>query len=82
MKRITKRVLIDTIPKVKDFVQQTAKFLHEVDVGSGRYIVDGKSLMALLSLNLSEPVAISYAEDDAGLADVFLSKYFVKGGKT
>lgn len=81
MKRITKRVLIDTIPKVKDFVQQTVKFMHEVDVGSGRYIVDGKSLMALLSLNLSEPVAISYAEDDAGLADAFLSKYFMKGGK-
>lgn len=81
MKRLTNQVLIDTIPKVKDFVQQTAKFTHEVDVGSGRYIVDGKSLMALLSLNLSKPLAISYAMEDEELANIFLGKYFVKGGK-
>jgi phosphotransferase system HPr-like phosphotransfer protein len=81
MRRIAKKIVIDTIPKVKDFVQQTAKFLYEVDVSSGNHTVDGKSLMGLLSLDLSKPVVISYAEDDAGLADIFLSKYFVKGGK-
>lgn len=81
MRRITKKIVIDTIPKVKDFVQQTAKFLYEVDVSSGNHTADGKSLMGLLSLDLSKPVAISYAEDDAGLTDIFLSKYFVKGGR-
>lgn len=81
MKRIAKKIVIDTIPKVKDFVQQTAKFLYEVDVSSGNHVADGKSLMGLLSLDLSKPVAVSYAEDDAGLADIFLSKYFVKGGR-
>ena len=81
MRRIAKKIVIDTIPKVKDFVQQTAKFLYEVDVSSDNHTVDGKSLMGLLSLDLSKPVAVSYAEDDAGLADIFLSKYFVKGGK-
>ena len=81
MKRITKRIVIDTIPKVKDFVQQTAKFLYEVDVSSGSHVVDAKSIMGLLSLDLSKPVVVNYAEDDAGLADIFLSKYFVKGGR-
>lgn len=76
-----KTILIDTIPKVKDFVQQTTKFMYEVKVSSGNYTVDGKSLMGLLSLDLGKPVAVEYEEDDAGLADVFLSKYFVKGRK-
>ena len=81
MRRITKKIVIDTIPKVKDFVQQTAKFMHEVDVSSDNHVIDGRSLMGLLSLDLSKPVAVSYAEDDAELADIFLSKYFVKGGR-
>lgn len=76
-----KTILIDTIPKVKDFVQQTAKFMYEVKVSSGNYTVDGKSLMGLLSLDLGKPVAVEYEEDDAELVDVFLSKYFVKGRK-
>ena len=81
MRRITKRIVIDTIPKVKDFVKQTTKFLYEVDVSSGNHVVDAKSIMGLLSLDLSKPVVVNYAEDDAGLADIFLSKYFVKGGR-
>lgn len=81
MRRIAKKIVIDTIPKVKDFVQQTAKFLYEVDVSSGNHTVDGKSLMGLLSLDLSKPVVVCYAEDDVELADIFLSKYFVKGGR-
>ena len=81
MRRITKPVLLDTVDKVKDFVKQTAKFLYEVDVSSGNHVADGKSIMGLLSLDLSKPVVVNYAEDDTGLADIFLSKYFVKGGK-
>lgn len=81
MRRITRPILIDTVDKVKDFVQQTAKFMHEVDVSSGNHVVDGKSLMGLLSLDLSKQVVVNYAEDDAGLADIFPSKYFVKGGR-
>lgn len=81
MRRIAKKIVIDTIPKVKDFVKQTAKFLYEVDVSSGSHVVDGKSLMGLLSLDLSKPVVVCYAEDDVELADIFLSKYFVKGGR-
>lgn len=78
---MVKLMLIDTIPKVKDFVQQTAKFMYAVKVSSGNYTVDGKSLMGLLSLDLGKPVKVDYAEDDAEMADIFLSKYLVKGGK-
>lgn len=76
-----KMVLLDSIDKVKDFVQQTSKFKGSIDITSGRYIIDGRSLMGILSLDLSKPVAVCYAEDDAELVDVSLNKYFVEGGR-
>ena len=76
-----KMVLLNSVGKVKDFVQQTSKFKGSIDITSGRYVIDGRSLMGILSLDLSKPVAVCYTEDDAELADVSLSKYFVEGGK-
>lgn len=75
-----KMVLLDSVDKVKDFVQQTSKFKGSIDITSGRYVIDGRSLMGILSLDLSKPVAVCYTEDDAELVDVSLSKYFVEGG--
>ena len=74
-------VLLNSVDKVKDFVRQTSKFKGSIDITSGRYVIDGRSLMGILSLDLSKPVAVCYTEDDAELADVSLSKYFVEGGK-
>ena len=31
---------------------------YQIDVKRGRYIVDGKSIMGLFSLNLSEPLSV------------------------
>ena len=80
MRRITRPILLDTIDKVKDFVKQTNKFLREVDVSSsGRYVANGKSLLGILSLDTSKPIVVSYSEEDEGLAEIFISKYFVRG---
>ena len=80
MRRITRQILIDTVDKVKDFVKQTNKFLREVDVSSsGKYVVDGRSLLGILSLDTSKPVVVNYSEEDEELAEIFISKYFVRG---
>ena len=76
-----KMVLLNSVDKVKDFVQQTSKFKGSIDITSGRYVIDGRSLMGILSLDLSKPVAVCYSDDDAELADVSLNRYFVEGGK-
>lgn len=33
---------------------------------SGRYVVDGKSILGLLSLDLTRPVSVEFDERDAG----------------
>jgi len=75
---MTKRVLIDDINKVKEFVTHTLKCRGEVVAISGKYRVDGRSIMGLLSLNLSEPIVIEYDEDDCELIDVLVGKFYVR----
>ena len=58
-------VLLNTIPKVKSFVKIVDKFESDIDVMSGHYICDGKSIMALFSLNLLEPMVVKiHSEND------------------
>lgn len=47
---------IKTIENVKKFVAIANKFKDPVDVKQGRYVVDGKSIMALFSLDVSKPM--------------------------
>ena len=51
-------VLLDSVEKVKNFVGKVTKFTADFDLHSGRYIVDGKSIMGVLSMNLSKPIEL------------------------
>lgn len=58
-------VLIDSINKVKDFVKITSESkVENIDIKSGRHVVDAKSIMGLFSLNLSDPVELTIEHDD------------------
>ncbi len=72
------KILINTIPKVKKFCSTAQKFMHGVDVTSGRYKVDGKSIMGLFSLDLSKPVNVTVHNDDTEMAECLFSEFEVK----
>lgn len=55
-KTVKLKVLIDTIDKVKEFVKTVSQFEGDMDLISGRYIVDAKSILGLFSLDLTAPV--------------------------
>lgn len=57
LKNINKLTL-NTFDKVKKFVNIANSFEFGVDVMQGKYIVDGKSVMGMFSLNLTEPVTV------------------------
>lgn len=57
------RVLLDTVQKVKEFCDACQKHTGEVEVYSGRYIVDGKSIMGYYSLDLTKPVKVDFHGD-------------------
>lgn len=49
-------VNLSSIRRVKDFVKITNEFDCDIDIISGRYVIDGKSIMGIFSLNLLEPL--------------------------
>ena len=75
---VKKMVLLDSIDKVKEFVKATNSFMHDVTVQHTPHIVDGKSIMGVLSLNLSSPVSIEFDEEDEELAEMSISKFYVR----
>ena len=57
-------IKLNSIEKVKNFVSRVSTFDCDVDILYGRYIIDGKSLMALLSTDLTEPLKVVIDTDD------------------
>jgi phosphotransferase system HPr-like phosphotransfer protein len=52
-------VLLDTVEKVKGFVNTVAPLEGDIDLGSDRYVVDAKSIMGIFSLDLSKPLKVT-----------------------
>ena len=52
------RIKLSTTNDVKEFVNVAMRCPYQIDVKRGRYIVDGKSIMGLFSLNLSETLTV------------------------
>ena len=50
------KVLFKTIEKVKSFSSRLRDFEDDIIMRSGRWVIDGKSIMGIFSLNLTEPV--------------------------
>ncbi len=67
-------VSLNTIEKVKKFTSIVNSFDCDVDVLQGRYIVSGKSLMGVFSLNLTETVTVEIESNDDKEIDRFLEK--------
>ena len=78
-------VAFNTVDEVAAFVKDMSRFPEEVhiDLVSGRHIVDAKSLLGILSLDLSKPVEVKvtsnsdyvYIKDD--VYKVLFAKYTV-----
>ena len=57
-------ISLNSIDKVKTFVNLINRFDYDFDLVSGRYVIDAKSIMGIYSLDLSKPVAIEIHSDD------------------
>ena len=56
-------VLLDKIVDIKDFVNLVSKCRDDVTIGSGRFKVNAKSIMALFSLDLTKPLKVEFYGD-------------------
>ena len=55
----TVRISLNSIDKVKSFVNDISRFDSDFDLVSGRYVIDAKSIMGIFSLDLSRPIDLS-----------------------
>lgn len=64
MKKVT--IMLSTINDVKGFVNTVSRYDFDVDLISGRYAVDAKSIMGIFSLDLSNPIDMEIHDDNCG----------------
>ncbi len=65
MKMKTVKISLNSIDKVKSFVNDITKFDNDFDLVSGRYVIDAKSIMGIFSLDLSKPISLNiHAEEN------------------
>ena len=57
-------ISLQAINDVKDFVNTVMLFNYDIDLVSGRYAVDAKSIMGIFSLDLSKPIDLNIHADD------------------
>ena len=60
----TCNIMLNTINDVKAFVYTVSKYDFDVDLISGRYAIDAKSIMGIFSLDLSKPIRLEAHSED------------------
>ena len=60
----TVQISLNTIEKVKTFVNDISKFNFDFDLVSGRYTIDAKSIMGIFSLDLTKDITLNILADD------------------
>ena len=71
-------ISLNSIDKVKAFVNEITKFENDFDLVSGRYVIDAKSIMGIFSLDLSKPIELNiHSETNVDKILEVLSPYIV-----
>ena len=74
----TVMISLNSIDKVKSFVNDISRYDYDFDLISGRYVIDAKSIMGIFSLDLSKPIELNiHAEEDTDAILETLKPYIV-----
>lgn len=74
----TVQISLNSIDKVKSFVNAITQFEFDFDLVSGRYVIDAKTIMGIFSLDLSKPIElVIHAEDHLDEIMDILKPYIV-----
>lgn len=72
------KIQLTSIQDVRDFVNLMASQTMDVDLTSGRYTVDAKSIMGIFSLDLLSPILLTAHGEDCDALMAAIEKYVVK----
>ena len=68
---VEKEIVLSQIDDVKQFVMATSARNFEIDLVSGKYIVNAKSIMGIFSLDLTKPICM---RAECGESDPFIEE--------
>ena len=80
MKSVNIRLTMMT-DHVKNFVSLVNRYPYDMDLRSGRYVVDAKSILGIFSIDLSRPIRMDIYSDDCDDLIAELGDYLVAGGE-
>lgn len=66
----TVKISLNSIDKVKSFISEINDYECELDLVSGRYVIDAKSIMGIFSLDLSKPIDLNIHTSGAELEEI------------
>ena len=61
---MTAKIKLALAENIKKFVNEARTFTSDINVRSGNYVVDGKSILGLFSINTSNPIEIELVSSD------------------
>ena len=71
-------IQLNAINDVKDLVNKVMLFNYDIDLVSGRYAIDAKSIMGIFSLDLSKPIDLNiHAEENVDEVLQVLKPYMI-----
>lgn len=76
---ISAKIMIPTVADIKEFVNIMHDCAADVELRSGKFVVDAKSLMGIFSLDLENPVTIVFpVEAEPFMKSRVIDKWGVK----
>lgn len=73
---LEKKIRLRAVNDVREFVNEAAKCEFDVDIFYNRVIVDAKSLLGVMSMDLTQPLTVKYSPED-GFFDKILDRYVI-----
>lgn len=67
-------IKLTTLEDLREFVAICTCYEEDIDVISGRYTIDGKSIMGLMSINLQQNIKVLINTSDVKVQDRFFSE--------
>lgn len=66
----TIKIKLDSMQKIRSFNAIISKFPYDFDLEQGRYYIDAKSILGILSLDQSSPMLLHFKASDEDIAKV------------
>ena len=72
---LEKKIQLKAFSDVKEFVKAAEKCEYDVDVFYNRVVVDAKSILGVMSMDLTRPLTVKYHVEDQNCFEQTLNKF-------